>query len=409
MSVAEHIVARVAHLKAEQLRWDGLRQQASAQLLEHANREPAAEADAGSTASLDASDEQEQLRSQLTSALAHLHDIAAELAQIRDALQASSQQQELRDKELYDKKDSERLESLVKEEQEKKDALAKQEYEKQEALAKQGHDKQEAFPNAERDKPQSPGPAQSAGDFVAAIAAECQYVLDEIAAEWEYVDQEIAKEMQYNVSQAFEAVAEAGFEVGMALANPVSQNEGKQFLEARRQELANFIADEVFQSAPADHKQMWLGHKFNEQLRAEGEEFGGRKDDLGIRKLVQDGLAELHGSLLEAVRTEREMEARVNAWADTQRATHAKTQARLESAGYAPEVLEQKTQQLDAIAKKQEQDYRADAARDLQRVWERTEVELRAIEAERRELAERQDAEMRRKLEAEALENLRQL
>lgn len=403
MPAAEYIVERANRLKAKQAHWDDVRQQASTELLAHAN-ELAADPQTRAVAD----DEQERLRSQISDALAQLQELAKELAQLSEHLKvealrqeeqqkADAQQKEQNAKEFFEKKDHDRLEALAKEDQVKQEALAKEEQTKQEALEK-----------AERDK-QPPPPEQSAVEFLTVIAAEWQYVLDEIAAEWDYVDQEIAKEMEYNVSQALEAVAEAAFLVGYAIADPVSQKEGKEFLNARTQELANFIDDEVFDTAPAAHKAMQLEHKFNEQLAAEKEAFGDRKDDLGIRKLTQEGLAELHGTLRDAVKLEQEQEKKLHASIDALEEMHAETRARLEKAGYRPEILEEKTQQLDAVLKQEEQKLRDAAEEKRQALSQKLESELRSIADDKCRQMEGQDAQKRKEAEEIARETYRSL
>lgn len=439
MSVGRHIAERVGELRAEQTYWEGVRQQACAQLLERANREVADGAAAG--AHID--DEREQLRSRVAGALFHLQEIGRKLGEIREILEADVRESSPPDqglerqefaqrddvlKEQLAKQAEQNTEALRKEEQLKADALEKEQRDKEffgkkesdrlEALAKEEQEKHEGLAEAERDMQE---PQQSDLELVASIneeweyieqqiaeeweyvdkqiAAEWGYVIEQIQAEWAYVDQEIEKEMEYNVSQALGAVAEAAFLVGMAIADPVSQKEGKQFLEARSQALDDFVADEVFQGAAADRKEMWLKKKLDEQLKTEAETFGDRKDDLGIRKVAQDGMARLHGIVLEAVNEERRIETKLNDEAAAREKLQAATMARLEKAGMAPEVLEEKLKQLDAIAKKQEQESRQQAEAERQHIWERARAEMRAIVDQTRELAERQDAEKRREAE----------
>jgi len=440
--VAQHIVARAAQLRAEQARWEGMRQQASAKLLELAERESAAEADVGIGMQLD--DEQEQLRSQLTTALFQMQEIGRELTEIREALEvearevdaqafdperermelvkrddalkeeafkADALEKEQRDKEFFENKESDRLEALAKDEALKQDALAQaeREREQQNALGSQQSDLELlADINEQWEYIQ----AQIAEEFEyiqGEIAKEMEYVVEEIGKEYEYIEQEIREEIEYSVGQARDAVAEAVHEIKTWIQNPVNQKEGKEFLEERKQALESFVADEVFKAAPADIKEAQLRDKIQEQWRAEDAAFGSRNDSLGVRDVVKQGLADLQETLLKAVEAERKIEDAVNKEVEAREQVQAATTARLEKAGHPPEVLEEKLKQLDDAVKKQEQETREKAETRREDIWNKAQDEMRTIEADTRAQAERQDAEKRKEAEREMIDTARSL
>jgi hypothetical protein len=391
--VAEYFVERANRLRAAQAHWESVRQRASTELLEHAN-ERAADPDARAAAD----EGQERLRSQVAQALTQLQDLAKELAQLGELLKAEALRKEEQQKtEVLQKEQSDRLEALTKEEQQKQEALAKEEQAKQDALEK-----------AERDK-EPPPPEQSPLEFLATIAAEWRYVLDEIAKEWDYVDRQIEQEVAYSVSQTFEVVAEVGAQVGILIADPVTQKEGKEFLQARTQDLAHFIDDELFATAPAAHKAMWLEHKFKEQERALQEAFGDRNDDFKTRELVKEGLADAHGKLLDAVKADQEQEKQLHAELEALKDMRAETAARLEKAGYAPEVLEEKAQQLDAAFKQQEQELRDAATQEQELRWKSLEAELQKAAADKSREMEVQDAKKREEVVEVVVDTYRSL
>jgi hypothetical protein len=435
----------VGQLRAEQAHWEGVRQTACAQLLDHANREPAA----GPETSFYTDNEAEQLRSQAAAAMFHLQEVARRLADVRelleaDALEAAADahdperermelvkrddalkeqlvadaaqkaeslskeeqqkaaalEKEQRDKEFFDKKDADRLEALAKDEEQKQESIAKAERDKQEAQQQAQPSDLELLASINEEWEYVQAQIAEEWEYIQGeIAKELEYVVDEIGKEWDYVDKEIEKEMEYNVSQTIDAVSEAVLEITLALKNNVSQKEGKEFVEARKEALADFVADEVFQGAPAEHKELWLKDKFQEQWRAEQAAFADRNDDFGMRKVVQEGLAELQDSLMKAVAAERKLEDQVNAVVAERDKNEAATQARLEQKGLDPDVLEEKLKQLQEIGKAQEQQARDAAEKEREQLWAKAQVELRAIEAVRRAEAEQLEADKRREFD----------
>ncbi len=423
MAVAQHIVERVSHLRAEQARWEAVRQEASAKLLEHANREPAA----GTEPGLAYDNEQEQLRSQLSAALFHVQEIGQELTQIREQLEADALEQAAHDPELARqelvKRDDARNEQLAKEAADKLEALRKDEQTKAAALDKEQRDKEffekkeadrleiaakeerdkEAIAKEERDKQDALSSQQSDLDLLASINEEWQYVLDEIQSEWDYIDQEIQKEMEYNVAQTLDVISEVISEVKRELTNAVTPKEAEQFLETQRQGLADFVGGEVFTAAPAEQKGMWLEEKFKEQLQTEHSTFGRRNDDNDIRDVMREGLKEMHDTLRHAVAEELKIETEVNAKAKALDDVYDQTKERLEKSGAPPEVVEERIKQLDDVFKQREQKERDDAEKERQGVWEAQMAELKAIQADKDEQARLQQAQ-----EREAAERARQ-
>jgi hypothetical protein len=421
--VAEYLGERAGQLRAEQTYWEGVRRQANAKLETRANSE-LQEADADRGMYID--NEQEQLKSQISSAIFHLQEISQELERLRQLEEAeareaaqreeSQRQEELKDsfqhedgfKEQIVKEDREKADALQKEEQLKAEALEKErqgkeffekkEGERLEALAKEEREKQEGQPK------EQPSELDFLGEQLMDVNKEWQYVQDQIASEWDYVDRQIHEEMEYNVGQALEAVAEAGFEIGIAIANPVSQKETEQFSKEQKQQLNDFISDEIFQAAPAENKKMWLEEKFKEQRQALDAEFGERKDDWGNRKQLEDGLAKLQQSLLDTVSREQEIQTRVNAEVEELKRVLADTKERLEKANLDKDVLEEKIKQAEELAKKLEQQIREQAEKECQAIWEIAQRLMQEIETQRREEAEREEAR-RREEAARAMRN----
>ena len=414
MAVAQHIVQRVSQLRDEQAHWEGVRQQASAKLLEHANRE-SADTEPG----FYYDNEQEQLRSQLSTALAHVREIGEELTDIREQLEADAREREhdperareellRRDdaqKEQLAKEAADKLEALRKDEQQKGAALDKEQrdeefFDKKEAdrletAAKEERDK-EAIAEEERDKQEALSAQQSDLELLATINEEWQYVLGEIESEWDYIDQEIQKEMEYNVSQTLDVVSEVISEVGRVFRNAVTPKEAEQFLETQRQGLADFVAGEVFQYAPAKQKELWLEDKFKEQLQTEQATFGRRNDDNDIRDVMREGLKEMHDKLREVVAAELKRETEVNDNAKTRDDLYDQAKQRIEKSGAAPDVVEERLNKLDDVKKTAEQKERGDAENERQKAWEATMAELNAILAEKDEQARMQQAEQRK-------------
>ena len=318
--------------------------------------------------------------------------LRAETLRKDEQQKAEALEKECPEKESFEKEERERLEALVKEERDK------QELEKQE-VEKQGVEKQEALKQEEREKQDAQQRQQSDLDFLGEqltnVNKDWQYIQDQIASEWDYVDKQIQEEMEYNVGQALEAVAEAGFEIGIAIANPVSQREAGQYLGEQKQQLNDFISDEVFQAAPAENKKMWLEAKFKEQQGALKEEFGDRKDDWGNHRHLQDGLAKLQQSLLDAVKQEQQIETKLTADVEALKKFAAETKERLEAANLPKEVLEEKTRQVEERAKELEKQLREQAEKERQAIWERVHCLLQEIEAQRREEAAREEARRR--------------
>jgi hypothetical protein len=423
MALAEHIVERLGQLRADQAYWEGLRRQANSQLQERLGPE-LQEADIDRAAYVD--NEQERLKSQLSTALFHLQEIAQEFQRIRqlheaqtheaaerdaarreEASREEAQREERlkeessiqRDSELKDqlaKEDLEKSESFLREEQRKTEALEQERLDK-ELFAKKESDRLEALAKEERDRQEAEhrGKEQSDLELLADINEQWEYIQAQIATEWEYIDQQIHEEMEYNVAQALEAVAEAGFEIGLALANPLSQKETAEFLQSQKQQLDNLISDEVFQAAPSAYKEAWLADKFKEQLRAAEEQFGDRKDDWGNRQHLRESLVELHESARDAWRQEREIEQKLNADVEELKGVAAETKERMEAANLAEAVLEEKKCQADELAKKLEAQLRTDAEEKRQAIWEELQHRMREIEAQNREEAAREEARRR--------------
>ena len=297
--------------------------------------------------------------------------LKAQAQQKEEHQKAEALEKERQEKEFLDKQERERQEALLKEEREKQE-LEKQELEKQEAL------KKEEMQQKERPE---------LDDLAAQIA--------DLNAEFDYVDQQIQEEMEYNVAQALEAVAEAGFEIGIAIADPISQKEAGQYLEDRKQALKDFISDEVFQAAPAENKEQWLEAKFKEQQQALEQEFGDRKDDWGNLKQMQDGLADLQKALLDTVKREQEIQDKLNDQIEELKRVEAETKERMEKANLEKEVLEEKTRQAEELARKLEEQLREQAERERQAIWDREQRLLQEIEAQRREEAAREEARRR--------------
>ena len=346
-----------------------------------------------------------------------------------ERLKADAQQKEAQQKEAQQKEEQQKAEALEKERQEKEffekqererlEALAKEERDKQE-LERQEIEKQEALKKEEMQQKEQQSELDYLGEQIAGIheeweyiqgqiaeeweyidnqiAEEWKYVVDQIAEEWDYVDKQIQEEMEYNVVQALGAVAEAGFEIGIAIANPVSQKEAGQYLEERKQALKDFISDEVFQAAPAETKGQWLEAKFKEQQQALEQEFGGRKDDWGNLKQMQDGLADLQKTLLDTVKPEQEIERKLNASIEDLKRVEAETKERLERANLDKEVLEQKLREVEELARKLEDQHRREAERECELIRERQQRLLEEIEERHREEMAREEA--RRRAEA---------
>lgn len=425
--VAEHLLQRASQLKAEQVYWEGMRRQANAALQEHANR---AMLEADITQGMYTDNAQELLKSQQSSALFHLQEIAQELERIRqlaeaEAREAAQREQAQREQELKGKESLQRDEGLkelaveerqkaealqkedllkaeaVEKERQEKEFFEKKESERLEALAKEEREKQTAFEKEDRERleVQQKEQQQSEVDFLAQqladLAKEKEYIEEQIASEWDYVDQQIQEEMEYNVGQALEAVAEAGFEIGIAIANPVSQKEAGEFLEAQKQQLKDFISDEVFQAAPAENKEMWLQEKFREQLREAEAQFGDRKDDWGNREKMLEGLAELQKATLEAAQKEHEIEKKLQADIEELKRVEAETKERLEKANIEKEVAEGKMKQAEELAQKLEAQLREQAEKERQAIWEREQRRMQEIEAQKREEAAREEARAR--------------
>lgn len=413
--VPQHIVARASQLRAEQAQWEGLRQQAAAKLLELADRRHAAAA-AGDDPGFYYDNEQEQLRSQISAALFHMQEIGRELTEIRAALEAEAREAEVqafdpeRERMELVHRDDARNEQLLKEAADKADAQRQEEQVKADALEKAQRTDVEflATINEEWEYVQ----AQIAEEYEyiqAEIAEEMEYVVEEIGKEYEYIEQQIREEIVYSAGQARDALAEAVHEIKTWIENPIDQKEGKEFLDARKQALEDFVADEVFKSAPADIKEMQLRDKILEQWRAEEETFGGRNDSLDVRDVVKKGLADLQETLLKAVEAQREIETAVNKDVEGVREARNATAERLEKAGYAPAVLEEKQALLEAAAKKHEQELREKAEAKCQAVWDKAQDQMRVIAAETRAEAERQDAEARKQAERKMEDAFRSL
>ena len=424
--VAEHLLQRAGQLQAEQVYWEGVRRQTNAALQEHASREMQA---ADIARAMYTDNEQELLRSQMSNAVFRLQEISQELERIKqlelaEAREAAQREQAQREEALKDtlqqedalketaiREDHEKAEAFQKEELLKAEAFEKERQEKEffekkeserlEAIAKEEREKQEAFERQEREKQeaQQKEQQQSEVDFlaeqIADLAKEHDYIQDQIASEWDYIDQQIQEEMEYNVAQTLDVVAEVGFEIGLAIANPVSQKEAGEFLETQKQQLKDFISDEVFQAASAEYKEMWLADKFKEQLRAEADLFGDRKDDWGNREKLLEGLAELQKSTLEAAQREHEIEKKLQEEVEHLKRIEAETKERLEKANLEKEVLEAKTKLAEELARKLEAQLREDAEKERQAIWEREQRRLQEIEQQKREEAAREEARAR--------------
>jgi hypothetical protein len=417
--VAEHIVARASQLRAEQAQWEGLRQQAAAKLLELANRKEEASPDVG----MQLDDEQERVRSQLSAALFHMQEIGRELTEIREDLEAQAREAESpaydpeRERMELVRRDDARNEQLAKDAADKLDVLRKDEQLKEDTLDKEQSDK-EFFDKKESDRLEAQQSdlelladineqweyiqGQIAEEFEyiqGEIAKEMEYVVEEIGKEYEYIEQQVREEIKYNKDQARDAAAEAFHEVKTAFLDPVNQKEANEFLEARKQALEDFVADEVFKSAPADVMEAQLRDKVSEQWREEEKTFGGRNDSLDVRDVAKKALADAQETLLKAVESIRQIEAEENRKSEVREEARNATAERLEKNGYSPEVLEEKLKLLDEAVKKDEQQSRAKAEDKCKEVWDTAQVEVRAIFAEACGEAERQDAEARKQAE----------
>ena len=419
MTVPQHIVERVSHLRAEQAHWEGMRQQAAARLLEHANRA----AESGIDAGLHYDSEAEQLRSQLTTALFHFQEIGQELTHIREQLEADAREATAQDPEALRqelvKRDDARNEQLAKEAAEQLEALRKEEAQKAAALDKEQRDKEffekkdadrleaaakeekdkEAIAKEERDKQEALSSQQSDLELLADINEEWQSVLDEIQSEWDYIDEQIHEVMEYNVSQTLDVISEVGFEVGKAFANSISSKEADQFLDTQRQALLDYVAGEVFQTAPTEQKGQWLEEKFKEQLQTEQATFGRRNDDNDLRDVMREGLNEMHDTLRKAVAQERQIETEVNDKAKVRDELFDQTKERIEKSGAPPEVAEERTKRLEIFNQQQEQKERDDGEKNRQSVWEEAVSALKDVLAAKDEQAKIQEAEQRKEAE----------
>src|SRR5258706_5739605 len=295
MADPDSLDQRAGQLHAEHDYWEGVRRNAANELQQQRDAEA-----------------QEELKSRLSTAGFNLDQIAQELNRIERLREAVAQdpgrdgalkeefakqerekveafQKEEQQKAEFQKEEQQKAEAFKKEEQQKteafekelqeKESFEKQERETKEAFAEEAREKQEAFEKEERDKQEFEKQEiqkkeQSALDDLAKTA---DYIQDQVNSEWDYVDKQIQSELEYSVGQAVAAFAEAGFEIGMAIANPVSQKEAGQYLEQQNQGLRDLTSDEVFQGAPAEHKAMWLEEKFKDLQQAEQEKFGERK------------------------------------------------------------------------------------------------------------------------------------
>jgi len=415
---SEYLAQRAGQLQAERVYWEGVRRNANLRLGEI---EP--------SSGMYTDNVQEQIKAQLSAAVFHLEEIAQELNRIREqqaaeARETAEREQAQREQQLKEQDslqhetalkeqqaiaDREKAEAIQKEELIKAEALEKERQEKEffekkeaerlEALAKEEREKQEAIEKEELEKQEAQQKAQSELDYLAEqladIDKEWQYAQDQIASEWDYVDKQVHEEMEYNVGQTLDVVAEVGFEIGLALANPVSQKEAGEFLEAQKQQLADFISDEVFQAASAEYKEKWLAEKFDEQLRAEAEKFGDRKDDWGNREKLLDAMSELQRSAMEAVQREQEIEKKLQAELQELKRVEAETKERMEKAALEKEILEEKTRQAEELAKKLEDQLREQAEKERQAIWEREQRLMQQIEEQKREEAAREEARRR--------------
>jgi hypothetical protein len=404
---------RMEQLRKEQDYWESVRLKAAKDLQEQQEqRENEARENQA----------KEEAKSRLSTAGFNLDQISQEMSRIERLKEAAREQdpaemlkeefakqdrekqeafqKEQQQKADFEKQELEKAEAFKKDEQQKADAFRKDEQLKadaveQERLNKELLNKQEAFAQEQREQElQRQQPKKEESPIVEAFEV----------AHW--IAKEIKGEKDYLVEQTFAAVAEAVFEIGVAIANPITERESTQYLETQQQSVKDFIADEVFQGAPAENKAMWLEEKFKELEKAEQEKFGERKDDFNYRENLQDNLAELQKIAMDAVNKEVVIQDKVEK--DLEDLKKAEVEAKERAKTIQDEDRrEEKTKQIEEAAKEREAQIRQRAEDERQKVWEKALEDQRAL-AERatktqEELA-RQDAKERAEAERKARE-----